>query len=859
MCSLGYNDNLTGTWPVNYVTQANKDGILDDVTIVASAAAKRADVVVMLDETLDTDIVTYDKDTNEFVKKQTTIAGSSYITLLEDSFKGTYLEIDKFDRVEQVRDAAKETLNWTVSYVTGYDEEKEVDITDSKTLIIDKDTKVSYNGGTLFDLENHQGKVYYVKESDKYYARFIEVESYTKLVSDEPTLDGNKVKVGKTSYNAVSSPDMTSTTSKNSKWVMYFNDDDQVYMTKSDKDFTEKAYYVKSVGSNSVKLVAGVKASTANMKDDDTLIWDGTAFIAPSELKAGDAVMEIAENDLYVKVAEATGELTRVTTSTGKATIGGSSYVYGAANTTMNFIDDTFEDAGIDADEVYGNTVKFIQNKDNSIAAIMVDETSTGTTLYGIVTDGGSSSSSWADAMDSITIFTSEGKTVKYELDDDPTYLEVNANGETPSDSETTYEIAPTKEWMGQLVAYQLNKDGEIKKLLPLGTVDATVNDSPEKVTAGKDLLGVDTEITVDNNTYLKGNGKTITLASNAIIFEVDVDSKGKVDPAIVNRASLLSGGDFTPSTPTDKMKINDNYVALTAYAVYDTNSNGAAKVLAYTEAGTSDYHYGVVDAWNFSDADNDHAVTLDNDDTVYELGNADINAATDEPVNGDDLIVYTLSGDKITVVLGYGEDDAIAEAGLGQEVQGFTDGLITVDQMAVAKDLADPQSNDYKPNAAATYTSFMTDNDTVVYVINGSTGDYELGELADIAKGSYVYIPVVDEDGYADIVIVDEYGDYDAIATANSAKPAPIVTGATVTWDGTAGTAAVEKADLDAAKKETDKDEAVSALKLTIGGAGRSTAAATAWDKTKAELTITVTAKDSTTATYTITFTEAK
>ena len=78
---LGYNDNLTGAWPVNYVTKANQINILDDVNIVASAAAKRGDIVIMMSETLDSDLVTYDKDTNEFVKKQTTKSGSDYIKI----------------------------------------------------------------------------------------------------------------------------------------------------------------------------------------------------------------------------------------------------------------------------------------------------------------------------------------------------------------------------------------------------------------------------------------------------------------------------------------------------------------------------------------------------------------------------------------------------------------------------------------------------------------------------------------------------------------------------------------------------------------------------------------------------------
>ena len=191
---LGYNDNLTGAWPVNYVTKANQINMLDDVNIVASAAAKRGDITVMLDATLDTDIVTYDKDTNEFVKKQTTKSGSSYITLLEDSFEGTFLSVDNFEPISQVRDVANKTLNWNVDYT--YRDSEGKDRVASATLIVDKDTAVSYNSNGLFDLENHQGKVYYVKGTDdKLYARFIEVESYTQTVTDAPVLNGAKTRV----------------------------------------------------------------------------------------------------------------------------------------------------------------------------------------------------------------------------------------------------------------------------------------------------------------------------------------------------------------------------------------------------------------------------------------------------------------------------------------------------------------------------------------------------------------------------------------------------------------------------------------------------------------------------------------
>ena len=92
-------------------------------------------------------------------------------------------------------------------------------------------------------------------------------------------------------------------------------------MVKSDKDFAEKTYYVKSVTTSSARLV-GSKTKTVNMSDADTLIYDGDKFITPSELQVGDAIREIAEGDLYVKVADANGTLTRWTESNQKITVG---------------------------------------------------------------------------------------------------------------------------------------------------------------------------------------------------------------------------------------------------------------------------------------------------------------------------------------------------------------------------------------------------------------------------------------------------------------------------------------------------------------------------------------------------------
>lgn len=778
---LGYNDNLTGSWPVNYVTKANQINILDDVNIVASAAAKRGDITVMLSETLDSDLVTYDKDTNEFVKKQVGITDSQPVTLLADSFEGSYIEVSKFEQITQLRDVAGKTLNWGVGQVSekvsttvnGVTSTYEKPANYKGTLIVDKDTAVSYNAAGLFDLENHQGKVYYVKGNDgKMYARFIEVESYTQTVTDEPkkAQNGNRVTVNTTNYNATSNVDVPNSDKKNTNFTMYFNDDDQVYLAVSDQSFEERTFYVKSVSNNSVRLVGDFAkdkdtevrgALTVNMSDADTLIWDGDKFISPSDLEVGDALRQIVEGDLYVKVADANGTFTRFTENNGKVTIDGKNYVIpGVAKSSTGadvpFYDEELETSDATLDDVYTNNVRYILNKNNTVAAIIVDETSTGTTLYGIVVGGDSSSQLWGSgSTNSITLFNQEGYDVTYDFKKDCDYGYIKADG-----TRENKDVKPDpKTWMGRLVEFKLNSAGEIKQITLIAEETATKNSLYFDEAANK-------EIEVKNNAYLvDANGKSYTLASNVVIFEVGKDDDD-IDPSLVTRSNLLSSGDFTPDTLEGVvLSAKEGKTDLDAYAVFNTNTSGAIKVLAYTTANTSNYHFGVVKAYNFRDADHSNAITLTGDDTVYDL----YTGVGQVESNPDAFIVYTLSGDEITVVYSYEHKGKLKD--YTKAVNGFNSGLISLKDgfTGVAKGNANAgkagyvEDNRIAQGSATTSEVYniMTDANTVVYIIDATSGKYVEGSLEDISRNSHVAVPVIDKDGYADVVLVDEYTRY--------------------------------------------------------------------------------------------------
>lgn len=759
---LGYNDNLTGTWPVNYVTQANKIEILDDVAVVAAQAAKRADVVVMLDATLDSNLVTYDKDTDEFVNKQTTKAGSQTdtISLLADSFKGTFVDVTgytnldtqgnvvssskvkTFSAVSQVKDAEKRQLTWNVG---------------GMTLIIDDETRVSYNGGSLFDLAGHQGKVYYVKENDKLYARFIEVESYTETTTKKATawaFGDDKVKMEKTSYNAASIVDITTDATagnKNSNYVMYFNEDDQVYAVKSDRDFVNwdatpaedngRVSFVKKVNKTSVKLVGAIADDTINF-DDDVLVYTEDGFITAEDLKVGDAVKYIAD-DLFVKVDPVSATLTGSKKSSGnitEVTIGGKSLKTATkADTTtiadaIDFVDEEFNKADAEISDIYGNEVKYILNRDNSIAVVVVDAVSTGTKLYGIVMggDGGNGFGNGTTGK-SVSIFTEEGKTVNYYFDTDCTKI----------DSGTGI--------LGQLIEYKLNSDGDIKSWKSQAKTDSSNSAHADVVDLGA------SQIEVVNNSYLKGT-KTVNLASNVVVFEVDNDGED-VDATIATRASVLAQDDFTPKSVYKNDSGSSSDLLVNAYAYGFKNTNGALRAFAYTNAANTTYYYGVVAADPEETADFDSALVLVDDETTYE--------AKGLTVNKGDFIVYTKSGDKATVIWKAAKKVAnmngATQAIAGAVIDDYTDGIMTLKTQptgyAFTAAQKDPILNGTNAAIAATSLSsvIMTDDETIVYVMD-TNGEYVLGSVEDISDDDKVYVLVVDEDTYADVMIVDNY-----------------------------------------------------------------------------------------------------
>lgn len=727
---LGYNDNLTGTWPTNYITQANKLDVLDDVTISSSAAATRADVAVILDAILGEDMVKYSKDTETF-EYQTNTSEETY-TLLYDSFSGHITEDTPLSEAT-LKDAEEFTFK-----VNGMEA--------AATVVIGGDA-------TLLSLEGHLADTIYDVDSDgDYYIKYVDVTSYTVVTDDVDLIDGDEMEVDGKDYDVIydymTEAEMnavigggTSGDDYNKYYTVFFNDDDEVYAISSD---TISDYATSTVASF-IEEIDGDEITTLNdlvdgdevfeYDADDHVIIDAATgeFITPDDLEEGMVLANYYGNDNILIAYEATtGDFTLMT-SASKYTLDGSAYHTGG---NADIYDEDMESLGYGdtyAADYLGEEVTFFVNADNTVTEIITGDGGDSSKLYGVVVDISTSSNSWTEtsSINDITIFTEDGKTVTYELtsdgeDDYDDY--VNTAG-----AELYNGTSPVPSAYGAVVEYKLNDDGEIKSM-----------DAVDK-TAASD--SGDYSYTVSSDKYVKV-GSTYTLASDVVIFDISEDD-GEIEVSLATRASVLAADSLDSENVyfSDFDGTGDDKNAYLAAGVYIAKTTSSTiNVMAVVGLnGTSSNEFAVVSSINFSNSDyTDGEATIKLNGDVYEYTYATgVSGAA-----ADDIIEYTVSGDEVTILKVYKTADIASN-----KVKAVDDGLVTYYETS-AEDSDD-------------IDNFTMGDDTLVFVMD-SDGDFTLGSQDDVKAKAYVDVLVTtmydttydyeaDEDGYVYAVVVDE------------------------------------------------------------------------------------------------------
>ena len=554
---LGYNDNLPGPWPVDYVAKAGALEITSGVVSVSSANAVRSDVARMIDNALEEDIVMWDKDVEEFVEKF-----SPTKSLLADSFKGQVLE-DYEVKEWSVDSFSKGNLRLTI-----VDEEGK-----NQTGFTVTDATVVSGQYPIYDINNMIVDVIYKydKDLDKNVVKYVDVLS-TKIKDTKVALAaGNKVKIGDKTYSAEKDLQLP-TTPKNTYYTAYVDEDNIVYKVTVDADNETQSYVVDEYIASTNRIDTYSKAVT--LKNNDVMIFDqdGEAIKA-DDLKNLDIikVYEDKGDADYVIFVQDWKEATLDGATEGMLSLDGTDYV-----DIATFFDDGDDTDNLDKDYI-GTKVKYAVNAANEVIGVQYLETGLGNSIYGVVV-----SASWdasftegeKDYWTAITLFNEEGKTVKYDVESEEIAKVDSDNNEGDKAKLTA----------GELVKVRLNKDGEIHRIY----TDAKVN-------AGR-------KAEVDTKNERIDLDKTYAVEKSIVGFDIKMDDNKVDDVAIIDRSDIIAGD--VKGTKI-QFYVDDN--DLVALAVEDFSSKSNA-------------NFGVIKTVNVSNSDITNGIRFYDDNTIYEV-----------------------------------------------------------------------------------------------------------------------------------------------------------------------------------------------------------------------------------------------
>lgn len=458
---LGYNDNLPGEWPFDYLAKAQKLGTTDNIKLTAALAATRGDVARLISSTLDENVVEYDAEKNRFDEKQ--VSGAS-VTLLADNFKdGTVIEdavITNYNAKDNKVKLVYTTWNSTFTSKT-----------DGQEIELDPTGYTVQGAATFLQTLDRMVDIVTVTRDDKTYARYVEVKNYGLKTDDEITIKTNTagdnadtVKMGDISYNVVGAPvnalvsfaGVTANTEYKldaaDLYKITLNDDGKVVRIKATRwgqaaivdsvdesgkivRFKEKGTEVKGnkVVDDTLYAVSSLKFDATRYDLDD---YENNYYIVKNgkpatlaDLKENDMVFNYARGvTLWIEAGDKVveGKLTSYEddgTVVKKVTVGDKTYTLaeGAKYDTKGG-EDLDKDAtninNVDGDLLDVN-VKLYLNPIGDVAAISTDEEAESNKVYGIVVEVLRDVGTTDGVKDYIKLLKADGVTATYQINSD--------------------------------------------------------------------------------------------------------------------------------------------------------------------------------------------------------------------------------------------------------------------------------------------------------------------------------------------------------------------------------------------------------------------------------------------------------
>ena len=629
---LGYTDNLPGLWPVDYIAQAGKLDLFDNVDFKSDAPATRAQVAVLLDNDLDQNLVVWSKDKDAFEDKD------PVVTLMGDSFRGTTAENVRFDGAslvyktvddKLVLDSASSIDSMVDAYKytgTNKDQLELVYATANGAPSKVADDYAISGGLTLADLAGQEADIIYDLKTDgsKNEVKYIEVTSkvvttdsikeysVTKNADDAEKNPGQitkgTVRINNTKYNIAAGAYIPKDMSDSSMRIVIDEDDNVIEAVFVADYLSTPAQLVDKYNESSKRIEYKVGAST-KLSGKDYIFYKDGVKAEITELDENDTVyvFENACNLDYVIYATApvTGKVTSVDDDAAnkddKIYIDGTKYSVPADGFTYSKDSEDYISGGgaqnVIEDDMFGETAQYALGRDNKVS-VLVFNAEEKASNYSVIT---SISASSQGRVTSITIYNAEGKYVSYDLD--------NSDGTV-----ATFEVGGDKDIKeGQLVKLTINSDGMVDKIDKADVeVDSTTSWQIDKT-----------------NKRVKINDTWYKVPSNVAAYDIAFDTDEDLN-------------DYKFIDTVDTVAYNDLLAKNTfsGSALYAFTKDGQVKALAAVDyKGTTSSKFGVVKNNKYYTGSDKMFVFygFGSDDFSYKAGNA--------VAANKDLISYATSG----------------------------------------------------------------------------------------------------------------------------------------------------------------------------------------------------------------------
>jgi hypothetical protein len=475
---VGYNDNLPGVWPANYIAKAANLGILDDVTFMANGAATRGTVAILASETLDQNAVIYEASNNLF--KEDTKNGATY-TLLEKNFKDALKNKDILVVGIEVNNNGKYALSY---YDWSKDSSDKVigqkRLTIAENVVVNGAANVFGLEGAIADyLVNDDNEVIYISKVPDIDAKVfgkvdsvkttgvwnIEIDEKKYDLADPFYTSQGKVSTLRTFSDAADATYVNGLDGK--KVTLFFNEDnDVVFINYTGYD---GAYVVDEVGKDSIKSKNGKRFSDIDEEDDKVIVLRNGAIVELADLQENDVfyyIPNVRGFDHYIIAIanKVEGEATRI--SKDDLYIDGTKYKMAVADSSGKgfYAEDESGDEvdSTDLDEFLGEEIVAYMDGNGEIAFITGATSDVIGGIVGAILGAGRDSTKGAN-VSWVKLYTSAGEKITYDIEDD--YYDDNDAGGGVIDTllgNAAIGGAATAVNYGNLIQVSLNSAGEI-------------------------------------------------------------------------------------------------------------------------------------------------------------------------------------------------------------------------------------------------------------------------------------------------------------------------------------------------------------------------------------------------------------